>query len=71
MDNSSKCVGFVGLGLIGGSIAKAIHKFFPDWKIIAYNRNPEVTAQALQDGVIHGVAADIDSSFSICDIIFL
>ncbi len=67
----TKCIGFVGLGLIGGSIAKAIHKFYPDWKIIAYNRNPDVTAQALQDGIIQGVATDIDLSFSICDIIFL
>lgn len=69
--NDSKCVGFIGLGLIGGSIAKAIHKYFPDWKIIAYNRNPEVTKQALQDGTIQGVASDVDSSFSDCDIIFL
>lgn len=69
--SDSKCVGFIGLGLIGGSIAKAIHKYFPDWKIIAYNRNSDVTRQALQDGIIQGVASDIDSSFSICDIIFL
>lgn len=69
--NETKCVGFIGLGLIGGSIAKAIHKYYPDWTIIAYNRNPEVTKQALQDGVIQGVASDVDTSFSNCDIIFL
>lgn len=67
----SKCVGFIGLGLIGGSIAKAIHKYYPDWPIIAYNRNPEVTKQALQEGIIQGVASDVDASFSNCDIIFL
>lgn len=67
----TKCAGFIGLGLIGGSIAKAIHKFHPDWKLIAYDTDTNNTTQALNDGIIQGVAADVDTSFSICDIIFL
>lgn len=67
----TKCAGFIGLGLIGGSIAKAIHKFHPDWKLIAYDTDTNNTAQALNEGVIQGVASDVDASFSICDIIFL
>ena len=35
-------IGFIGLGLIGGSIAKAIRKFHPDYQILAYNRTKEV-----------------------------
>ena len=31
--------GFIGLGLIGGSIAKAIRKFYPDTIIVAYDVN--------------------------------
>ena len=31
-------IGFIGLGLIGGSIAKAIRKFHPDYHILAYDR---------------------------------
>lgn len=31
-------IGFIGLGLIGGSIAKAIRKFHPEYQIMAYNR---------------------------------
>ena len=27
-------IGFIGLGLIGGSIAKAIRKFHPDYQIL-------------------------------------
>ena len=29
-----KTIGFIGLGLIGGSIAKAIRKFHPDYHIL-------------------------------------
>lgn len=67
----TKCAGFIGLGLIGGSIAKAIHKSHPDWKLIAYDTDSNQTTQALNEGVIQGVAAGVDASFSICDIIFL
>ena len=69
--NDTKCVGFIGLGLIGGSIAKAIHKFYPDWKLIAYDIDTSNTTQAFNEGVIQGIASDVDASFSICDIIFL
>lgn len=27
-------VGFIGLGLIGGSLAKAIRTYFPDYEIV-------------------------------------
>ncbi len=67
----TKCIGFIGLGLIGGSIAKAIHKYHPDWTLIAYDSNHASTAAALQDGTIQGVASRVDTSFSMCDIIFL
>lgn len=69
--NEAKCIGFVGLGLIGGSIAKAIHKYYPACKIIAYDSDIDNTAAALHDGVIQGVAPAVDSTFSECDIIFL
>ena len=29
-----KTIGFIGLGLIGGSIAKTIRKFHPDYHIL-------------------------------------
>ena len=32
-------IGFIGLGLIGGSVAKSIHRIFPNYTIIGYDVN--------------------------------
>ena len=34
-------IGFVGLGLIGGSIAKTIHRIYPHITLIAYDLNTQ------------------------------
>ena len=44
--------GFVGLGLIGGSIAKAFRKFYPKCRLLAYDINQDALASAVADGVI-------------------
>lgn len=31
-------IGFIGLGLIGGSIAKAIRQYFPESEIVAFDK---------------------------------
>ena len=31
-------IGFIGLGLIGGSIAKAIRQYYPEYEIVALTR---------------------------------
>ena len=31
-------IGFIGLGLIGGSIARAIRQYYPDSEIIAFDK---------------------------------
>lgn len=66
-----KRFGFVGLGLIGGSIAKAIRKIIPDAYILAYGPHPEKFAEAVKEGVISDVTKEINESFSSCDLIFL
>lgn len=63
--------GFIGLGLIGGSIAKAIKEYSRQIKLIAYDINLSTLQQAYQDGVVDTIAYDIDESFRECDIIFL
>lgn len=66
-----KTIGFIGLGLIGGSIAKAIRKFHPDYHILAYARHKETLAAALNSGVIDGVLEKEDERYKTCDYIFL
>ncbi len=63
--------GFIGLGLIGGSIARAIRERIPDAVIIAYDINSEATALARREGVADLTPASIDESFSACDYLFL
>jgi prephenate dehydrogenase len=64
-------IGFVSLGLIGGSVAMAIREKYPDAEIIAYNRSKEPLDAALRDGVIDTAVREIDDSFTGCRYIFL
>lgn len=68
--NSLKC-GFIGLGLIGGSIVKALKYAAPAVKIIAYDPKPDGIIEAKEEGFIDEVADEINASFSDCDYIFL
>ncbi len=67
----NKTIGFIGLGLIGGSIAKAIRRVHPDTNIIAYNRNKNSLIAGLNDGTLNQTVDSINSSFSDCDMVFL
>jgi len=78
-DNNSdfniKIIGFIGFGLIGGSIARAIKKVRPDIKLYAYDYHPNPPGsdykEALSDGVLDFVTGNLDEGFPDCDIIFL
>ncbi len=63
--------GFAGLGLIGGSIAKALRKINPDYIIIAYDTNPSALDLAVKDGVVNLAAKHLDKTFETCDYLFL
>lgn len=67
--------GFIGLGLIGGSIAKAIRTFLPDAQIIAYDTNPASLSLALREQTADVIYTESDShAFShlgSCEFIFL
>ena len=63
--------GFIGLGLIGGSIARAIREKLPASRIIAYDISSETLKAALSEGIADVAADCIDSRFSGCDYLFL
>ncbi len=69
--NTTKKIGFIGLGLIGGSIAKAIRQYHPSYEIIAFDKNKETLALATQESVINVACTTIDDNFSNCHYIFL
>ena len=68
---STLTFGFIGLGLIGGSIARAIRQNLPQSQIIAYDINADTLREASQCGVANTVTTKIDASFSTCDYLFL
>ena len=63
-----KTVGIVGLGLIGGSMAKAIHKY-TDCTLLGYNRSSTVLSRALDEGVISGVLTE--ERLSECELVII
>ena len=52
MTDSNFTIGFIGLGLIGGSIAKGIRRVFPNYTLIGMDENPDTIKSALEDGII-------------------
>ena len=71
MDHNQHTFGFIGLGLIGGSIARAIREKYPRSRIIAYTPHPETVQSAISDSVVNEAASGPDGSFAGCSVIFL
>lgn len=66
-----KTIGLIGLGLIGGSIARRLKRFSPEIKIMAYMRTRAKLEQAKKDGVIDVILEGIGEELRECDVIFL
>ena len=64
-------IGFIGLGLIGGSIAKTIHRIHPDITLIAYDVNKDSLALAAKEQVIATACENLTDDFADCQYIFL
>ena len=64
-------IGFIGLGLIGGSIAKKIHTLHPDVEIIATAGHMETIQEAHRFGIISNQTLCTPDDFYDCDYIFL
>lgn len=64
-------IGFIGLGLIGGSIAKAIRQAEPDYELIAYDIDEKAALLAQKEGIINQALTEVNTAFSACDMVFL
>lgn len=68
-------IGFIGFGLIGGSIARALKKKQKPVTLIAYNyyknKSNHHLEAALTDGNLDCIVTDLADGFSSCDFIFL
>ena len=68
---SEQTIGFIGLGLIGGSIARGIKRAHPDTVIMAYMRSRARLEQAKQEGIVDIILNGADEQLRQCDMIFL
>jgi len=65
-------IGIIGLGLIGGSVAKALKKVHAQNSyIIAYDINPSELQSALEEGIINERADEVGKAFQKCNVIFI
>ena len=63
-------VGFVGLGLMGGSLSMALKKTSTDYYFIGLDHNALHCSQAMKLGLVDEIASSLEA-LKICDIIFL
>ena len=71
MNTEHFTVGFIGLGLIGGSIARTIRRVHPESMIYGFDIDTESGKLACKEGVLNQFFDEFDSRFATCDIIFL
>jgi len=64
-------IGFIGFGLIGGSIAKALKERNKSIYITAYDVNKNALSAAFEEGIADDITDKIDMRFSGCNFIFL
>ena len=64
-------IGFIGLGLIGGSIARGLKRANKNLTIMAYMRTTSKLVQAKEEGIVDVILHGIDETLSQCDMIFL
>ncbi|MCR5273490.1 MAG: prephenate dehydrogenase [Lachnospiraceae bacterium] len=70
MENINK-IGFIGLGLIGGSLAKTIKRKHEDIEIIASSGHASTVSAAYEMGLISNSTPATIKELAMCDIVFL
>ena len=55
-----KCLGLIGLGMIGGSIAAGLKRVLPETRIAALDVSDEALRYGLKEGLIDDIAPTIN-----------
>lgn len=63
-EDGFSCIGILGLGLIGGSIAAGIKSSLPDCRVIAWDASKESLESGLSLGVIDAAASELDDLYA-------
>lgn len=71
MEATVKKIGIVGLGLIGGSIARALKRSCKDYIIKAWDRDRRALEAGLSEKAIDEYSLSLKDGFDDCDVIFL
>lgn len=69
--NKQLTFGFIGLGLIGGSLAKALKLAYPNCRILAFDLDVTALTASQKEGICDAVYDTIHAAFSECDLFFL
>jgi len=68
-------IGFIGFGLIGGSIARALKKINSNYYLFAYDYHKDKPSADLlaahSDGVLDAITSSLEDHFTECDLLFL
>lgn len=64
-------IGICGLGLLGGSLAKAFHNYLSDFKLFIMDRDESTLKTVLADNLAYKTTKDDFSIFEDCDIVFI
>jgi Prephenate dehydrogenase len=68
-------IGFIGFGLIGGSIARALKKINNNYYLFAYDYHKDKPSSDLlaahSDGVLDAITSSLEEHFQDCDLLFL
>ncbi len=68
---SGKTLGILGLGLMGGSLARAVKQEAAGVRILGWNRSPASRQQADEAGVFDAICADVGDLLRASDLIVL
>ncbi len=64
-------VGIIGIGFLGGSLARSLSKSSKVESIIAFDTNTESLIKAQSEGVINKYTTEVNEEFKDCNIIFI